>query len=592
MGSAGQRALQSLSYVPVLHPEMLALYPVLGLYAHNMATLPFGTILRPMLALVALTVVLWIFLSVLFRSVHRAGLAASILVFASLSGWNVLESVIRRTQPWAEEVPPILSIMAYSVCAALCLFAVVRYYRAGGEKTGFPKHTLLVLGIVAAVIGAMAFVAMRLVMPWVAAAIVAAYLCVVATCLALVYLYRGDCRRLSLSLNWFAGVLLLLSMANILWHAQEKTPLAVSPLDPAQTRGTRVATPEAPYPDIYLFMLDGYASSNLLRTEFGYNNQPFLDDMHALGFEESPMSLANYSESTISAEALLNFDYPHKAAGEQAAAANVSGVMELYHHNRTLALLRAKGYRLQAFAPGVDALKPYTPVIDDVFEPRFAVSQFEQVLMANSAVAPFADTAYYLRNGIAGYWPRSFHRRHIEYALLHAGNLPAVPGPRFVMAHLTLPDQPFLFSRDGGWAQRYGLPGATQWARPTVREYRDAYVEQIHYLNSRLLAASREILAHAERSAIVLIVSTRGPAFEPLATPEPELANRFRHVNFVMTRFPDNVPGAPMPETVSLVNVLRYTFNRAFGLSLPLLPNEAYACPESKPLAVQPLTAR
>jgi hypothetical protein len=65
----------------VIHPFLFAAFFVVFLYAHNISETSANQILMPLGVSLALTLVLWVFLSVLIKDMVKAGLATSVFVF-------------------------------------------------------------------------------------------------------------------------------------------------------------------------------------------------------------------------------------------------------------------------------------------------------------------------------------------------------------------------------------------------------------------------------------------------------------------------------------------------------------------------------
>jgi hypothetical protein len=69
-------------------------------------------------------------------------------------------------------------------------------------------------------------------------------------------------------------------------------------------------TPPATTPDIYWFILDGYARGDVLEEEYGYAGQkPFLDDLQERGFSVSAEASSAYPMTHLSMASTLSLDY-------------------------------------------------------------------------------------------------------------------------------------------------------------------------------------------------------------------------------------------------------------------------------------------
>ena len=71
-----------------------------------------------------------------------------------------------------------------------------------------------------------------------------------------------------------------------------------------------VATSEAAEkPDIYYFIFDRYARADFMKSIYGHDNEPFLDELRKRGFYVAEESFANYQRTAHSIVSSLNFDY-------------------------------------------------------------------------------------------------------------------------------------------------------------------------------------------------------------------------------------------------------------------------------------------
>jgi len=62
-------------------------------------------------------------------------------------------------------------------------------------------------------------------------------------------------------------------------------------------------------PDIYYIILDGYGRSDILKSEFGYDNSDFLNSLRDQGFFVADCAQSNYAQTQLSLASSLNFNY-------------------------------------------------------------------------------------------------------------------------------------------------------------------------------------------------------------------------------------------------------------------------------------------
>ena len=69
----------------IIHPALLAVYPVLFLYSHNIGQVYFGDTIKPVLVILAVTVAAWALLRVLTRSWHKSAMITSLFLLLFFS---------------------------------------------------------------------------------------------------------------------------------------------------------------------------------------------------------------------------------------------------------------------------------------------------------------------------------------------------------------------------------------------------------------------------------------------------------------------------------------------------------------------------
>jgi hypothetical protein len=74
---------------PVIHPLLLAVYPVLFLYSHNIGQVYFIDAVEPILVILAVTMVVWTFLRILTRSWHKSAMITSFILLSFFSYGHV-----------------------------------------------------------------------------------------------------------------------------------------------------------------------------------------------------------------------------------------------------------------------------------------------------------------------------------------------------------------------------------------------------------------------------------------------------------------------------------------------------------------------
>lgn len=82
----------ALEDTPVFHPLLLAMCPILGLYAYNVDNVPWTILIRPLVAAVVVAEIVLLVLRLCLRDKHKAGIVTSALLLALIWGWGLLET--------------------------------------------------------------------------------------------------------------------------------------------------------------------------------------------------------------------------------------------------------------------------------------------------------------------------------------------------------------------------------------------------------------------------------------------------------------------------------------------------------------------
>ncbi|HJP66028.1 MAG TPA: sulfatase-like hydrolase/transferase [Actinomycetota bacterium] len=307
-------------------------------------------------------------------------------------------------------------------------------------------------------------------------------------------------------------------------------------------------------PDIYYIVLEEYAGSQVLRNQFGFDNEPFLRALEARGFFVARRSTTNYPRTYPSVASSLNMDYVDALTPSVPRDATDVGPLDrLIDDNAVGRTLKAHGYSWIQLAswwqptiknPNADEVIRYTK--DSVLPPA--------VLGVSTAVP--ADIRPF-RYG-------SFRRVLFEFDQL--SRMPLRPGPKFVFAHIVSPHAPYVFDRQG----RY-----VPIERTRTRDEADNYVDQLAFVNRMVLRLVDRLLTGSGRRPVVVIQSDEGPydgepfSWQPI---DPvQLSRKFPILNAYY------LPGGrglhALSPTITPVNSFRVVLNAYLGTGLAVLPD-------------------
>jgi hypothetical protein len=331
--------------------------------------------------------------------------------------------------------------------------------------------------------------------------------------------------------------------------------------------------------DLYVIWLDGYPSTGTLREKFGFDNEAFLGDLAARGFDVADDSRSNYAHTWLTMSSMLHMTYvediPQLSPPAPDPVSQFKQLRRAVNEAPVLDRLREHGYTLVssqgAFTEA--GLRNADTVLDDG-----QLNQLEEQMMRLTALARIVDA-------LNPDWFADQARSRVESSFDHLAaiaNRGSPSSPVAMIAQVMAPHAPFVFGRDGSrrpapechpescflWEtdiDELGLSGDG---------YRDLLVGQIQYTNARVLDIVDRISA-ARPEAIILVMSDHGTRFR-----RDEVGEYFQ--NFFAARTPGEV--AVFPEDISPVNIFRYLFDAYMGEDADPLEYQAWYATSTSPL--------
>ncbi|HET6456198.1 MAG TPA: hypothetical protein VFI02_17470 [Armatimonadota bacterium] len=316
---------------PRYHPFLFALYPIIFLYAQNMDEASLVDLLRPAIAVVLLTAIVFL----------------------------VLKAVIRDT----------------TKAAAVTSVGLVMFFAYGHAMEGFFEGRSI-LGI---------YVGRNLVL-------FPIWNCVFLAVIFLIIRSRRKLVDTTVFLNIAAVSLLAMSLLNIGAHQLHQGGSS-RPSQRWQKFVTREAAQavlnvKKPLPDIYYLIVDEYAREDVLNEYFDHDNSAFLSYLRSKGFYVASKATSNYHSTYNSLASSLNFGYLDKLTKSAGiASANRNVMREMNQRSRVSAILQKAGYTFVFFASvwRTTNRNPYADVFKN--NSKIELSEFDRTLISSSMLA-------------------------------------------------------------------------------------------------------------------------------------------------------------------------------------------------------------
>jgi hypothetical protein len=349
-----------------------------------------------------------------------------------------------------------------------------------------------------------------------------------------------------------------------------------TPMAPVSLLANRPDTTESP--DIYLIILDKYTNGEVLAEHFGFDNSGFETFLRSRGFVVPRHGMANYPRTQLALASLLNLDYIHHLPSE-----HLNAIIE---DNRLVAFLKARGYRF-VFFPTPFKFTSHNRKADLQLPPPVEVSGEFRAAWARTTMLPeLVRGGCALFGCQAGGWrpiPETADRMDWKFERLM--ELAGEEQLTFVMAHLVLPHEPFLYHadcrhREPYWPLNTGVIGD--------EEATQGYLYQISCANRKLSTLVDAILKRSRRPSVILLQSDHGHGRlgrSPTSVSKYVDAYRLRERMAAFSAYLlPGVDARQVGDSITPVNVVRLVLRHYFGADLPPLEDASYWSSEDRSL--------
>lgn len=389
---------------------------------------------------------------------------------------------------------------------------------------------------------------------------------VVLFALALFWATRPKLKFVSAAptLNTIAVALLVMAGWQLLSESQPRRVHALALTNaPIETDLVRSENP----PDVYFFLLDSYGRADLLKEAYGFDNSEFLNGLEQRGFFVAECSQSNYVRTEISLGSSLNMQYLQELSDKFSPdSIKRSLLWDSLKHSAVRYNFESMGYETVNFETGFEWLNIKDS--DHFMSPppiSSGMTEFEGLFM-RTTLARYAqdwgwvDPDYLLGVGF---------RDRFNYIFNSIDDIAKMPEPTFAYIHVISPHPPFVFDPNGNptyppdfWNDQRMYPADL---------YEKGYVNQLPFLNKKMLQAVDTILAGSDVPPIIIIQGDHGPWLQP---------NDKRMWNLTAIYFPGHKD--KLYSRITPVNIFRLVFDTYFGGKYDTLKDISYFSPVPK----------
>lgn len=330
-------------------------------------------------------------------------------------------------------------------------------------------------------------------------------------------------------------------------------------------------------PDIYLIILDKYTGSELLGEHFGFDNTDFEAHLRNKGFVVPKHGRANYPQTPLALASMLNLDYIQNLP-------RGSNLYDVVEHNRLAAFLKRQGYRFVFFPTGWRITFQNRNADVQLPAPKEVESEFAAVYQNTTVLPELLGGVCALFGCEAGrFLVTAQSADEMDWKFDRIKDQAGGAVPTFVLAHLSLPHEPFLYRADCSHRDLYWPAGAGVLGD---EEADKAYLDQIRCANRKLATLIDSILIRSRRPPVILLQADHGHGRIGRLPPRPEKlsSSQLRERMSVFSAY--LLPGLPanaIGDSVTPVNVVRLVLRHYFGAELPSLEDASYWGLEDKP---------
>ena len=374
----------SISHI-ILHPILLAIFPILSIFSYNVRELSFQEIFLPLFLVLAFTVGIWISLRYILKNTRKSAFIISLLLVLFFSFGHVYNLVDDVTIDGLDIGKSRYLLVPFLISLVVGVYYFIRTNRKLNNATTITNFiTITIILIVSVNIGTS-------------------------------YITNNE--------NFYDDKTIVNSFFPML-----------------DTESAFTQSDKSELPDVYYIILDGYAGTNSLKEFSGFDNQKFVRFLNDREFYVHPQSYSNYPTTPTSMAATLNMQYVNQLADIVGSDLNdMHPTFKIIQENLVMKYFKSKGYTLIGYNTGILHLDE-TKIFDFHYceDDTLLDNKVISSMLHQSIIGYFVEKVRYQE-----------YRDDILCAFSELPEIKDIDEPTFLYAHFNMPHAPFIFSANG-----------------------------------------------------------------------------------------------------------------------------------------------
>ncbi len=284
---------------------------------------------------------------------------------------------------------------------------------------------------------------------------------------------------------------------------------------PPKLKAASSTAKTAAKPDIYYIVMDRYASPDILKEQFNYDNADFMKFLADKQFYINADSHQNYPYTAQSVASTMNADYNHNMIQKFGN----SSVQTTIPYNQTIRnapiaqYLKSIGYKYSLIGNWYETSN-ISPLADETYQVEGLLTVLNQTyIIDNFAKNQLRESAFwrFLQTGLSFGKYKALDYQNAGDDQMTLGQLKALKaiangpaGEKFVFAHFLVPHDPYFFNADGSLntnnsSDNYGAP------------IKQKYLNQVKFINGQMQQIISSIMTKTGGKAVIVLQSDEGP---------------------------------------------------------------------------------